>query len=150
MEFKSLKDRFFIVLWTVTVLIINLCFLIPLIFFPPQDQVELIIAILIDLLVTAFLIWIVSDIRYTFKQDHLFIKGGIFRSRIQYKDITKITRRPNIWVGYRILFSKDAIEVHYKTGLLGSVIISPTDKEIFINELKTRNTNIFIEPFSNI
>jgi hypothetical protein len=36
----------------------------------------------------------------------------------------------------------DAIEIHYKTGLLGSVKISPEEKEVFIEELKKRNPSI--------
>lgn len=51
----------------------------------------------------------------------------------------------NIWVGYRVLSSRDAIELHYKTGLLGSVKISPEQKELFIEELQKRNKLINIK-----
>ncbi|HIW33158.1 MAG TPA: PH domain-containing protein [Candidatus Paenibacillus intestinavium] len=150
MKFKSLRDRLFIVLWIVIVLIVNLCFLFPLVFSPPLEQVVVIIVILLDLIITALLIWIVADISYSLKDQYLVVKAGMIKSRIQYKDITKITRYPNIWMGYRLLFAKEAIEVHYKTGMMGSVKISPRDKEIFIKELKKRNSEIVIEPAKSI
>jgi hypothetical protein len=98
--------------------------------------------VLIAFLTTAFLIWIWADIRYEMREDYLFVKGGPFRSRIAYNDITRITLSKNIWFGYRLLASMDAIEIHYKTGLLGSVKISPEEKEVFIEELKKRNPSI--------
>lgn len=61
----------------------------------------------------------------TFHKDHLFVKGGPFKSRIQYQTITKVTHGTNMFVEYRILSARNGIEIHYKTGLWGSVQISP-------------------------
>ncbi|BBH24395.1 hypothetical protein Back11_57400 [Paenibacillus baekrokdamisoli] len=144
MTFKTKRDRFFINLWVGLLLFINVIFLVPLIFSPPKAG-ELLTVIILDIIITGFLAWIAIDIKYVLLQDHLVVKGGLFKSRIQYRDITRITRNPNIWVGYKILFSQDALEVHYKTGILGSVIISPVDKELFINEMKKRNGNLKVE-----
>ncbi len=76
-----------------------------------------------------FLLWISLDIRYVFEKDYLFVKGGPFRSKIPYEDITKVNHTKEILSGYRILSSTDALEIHYKKASLGSVIISPADKE---------------------
>jgi len=82
-----------------------------------------------------FLLWISLDIRYVFEKDHLFVKGGPFQSKIPYEDITKVNHTKEILSGYRILSSKDALEIHYKKASLGSVIISPSDKEKFLEVL---------------
>ncbi|MCM3110366.1 PH domain-containing protein [Lederbergia lenta] len=70
-----------------------------------------------------FTIWL--DIEYKLYKECLFILGGPIRSKIPYASITSIHETGNIFVGYRILSSRDVLEIHYKTGLLGSVIISP-------------------------
>jgi len=69
----------------------------------------------------------------------------MFSSRIPYNQITRITGKPNIWVGYRLLFSRDAIEIHYRTGWTGSVIISPENQKLFIEELLRKNDGIRTE-----
>ena len=87
---------------------------------------------------SGFMVWIWLDIEYKFYDDYLFVRGGLFRSRIPYSQITRIQETNNVLIGYRILSSKDALEIYYKTGLLGSVIISPENKDQFIEELRRR------------
>lgn len=101
--------------------------------------------IIMDLVTTGLLVWNALDIKYVLLPEHLYVKGGLFRSRIQYSDITKITRDPSIWIGYRILFSRDAIAIHYKTSAFGHIAISPKDTERFITELLKYNNNIQVE-----
>ena len=78
----------------------------------------------------------------TFHKDHLFVKGGPFKSRIQYQTITKVTHGTNMFVGYRILSARNGIEIHYKTGLWGSVQISPEHQTQFLTELQSRCSQI--------
>ncbi|WP_185897331.1 PH domain-containing protein [Paenibacillus zeisoli] len=143
--FRSGRDRFYVTVWVGTLVLITLSLFAPLLF-TPIVYLQLVIVGVIDVLVTGLLIWLVADLKYVLTEEHLLIKGGFIKSRIHYNDITRITRNPGIWAGYRMLFSRDAIEVHYKTGLWGSVIISPEEKEAFIEELKRRNDRIHIEP----
>ena len=49
--------------------------------------------------------------------------------------MTKVNKSSNILVGYRILSSKDALEIHYKNSLMGSIIISPDNQEQFLQLL---------------
>ena len=94
---------------------------------------------------TAIILWSSFSIKYVFHQDYLFVKGGPFRSRIPYENITKVSPTSSIFVGYRLLSSRDAIEIFYKTSLMGSVKISPEDQKAFIAELKKRCPNSVIQ-----
>jgi len=142
MKFKVKRDTSFTLLMIIILIIVNSIIFIPTFFVDDHTSWDWVALVLIAFLTTAFLIWIWADIRYEMREDYLFVKGGPFRSRIAYNDITRITMSKNIWFGYRLLASMDAIEIHYKTGLLGSVKISPKEKEVFIEELKKRNPSI--------
>jgi len=142
MKFKVKRDTSFTLLMIIILIIVDSIIFIPTFFVDDHTSWDWVALVLIAFLTTAFLIWIWADIRYEMREDYLFVKGGPFRSRIAYNDITRITMSKNIWFGYRLLASMDAIEIHYKTGLLGSVKISPEEKEVFIEELKKRNPSI--------
>ncbi|MCI3919453.1 PH domain-containing protein [Paenibacillus sp. TRM 82003] len=144
MKYGSKRDAFFVVQWILILLLMNFVFLSPILF-DDVSGLELLVVIGFDVLFSAFIIWLALDIRYVLFEDYLFVKGGMFRSKIQYKDITKISGKPNLWVGYRILFSRDAIEIYYKTGIMGSVVISPKDKASFIQQLVQCNNRIQLE-----
>jgi uncharacterized membrane protein YdbT with pleckstrin-like domain len=142
MKFKVKRDTSFTLLMIIILIIVDSIIFIPTFFVDDHTSWDWMALVLIAFLTTAFLIWIWADIRYEMREDYLFVKGGPFRSRIAYNDITRITMSKNIWFGYRLLASMDAIEIHYKTGLLGSVKISPEEREVFIEELKKRNPSI--------
>ena len=143
MRFKTKRDPLFVCLWLFFLLVANLVLLWPLLLDPQAlTRTELVGIIVPDALVTLLLAWLALDISYVIREDLLLVKGGMFRSKIRYNDITRITRQPNIWLGYRLLFSRDAIEIHYRNGVLGSVVISPVDQERFIQELIRRNPSI--------
>ena len=94
------------------------------------------------LLITAgVLLWTSYGITYKFYDDYLYVRGGIFRSRIPYNKITQVVSlhftTGDILAGYRILASKDGIEIFYNKGF-GTVKISPNQKSLFLSELKER------------
>jgi uncharacterized protein YtpQ (UPF0354 family) len=65
------------------------------------------------------------------------LTGGITIG-IPYKEITSISPTKDIFTGYRILSSMDALEIAYKSAFMGSVKISPQKKELFIAQIKKR------------
>ncbi|USB34037.1 PH domain-containing protein [Paenibacillus sp. YPG26] len=146
--YKTARDRFYVTLWVGTLVLITLSLFVPLLF-TPIVYLQLLVVGVIEVLVAGLIIWLVADLKYVLTKDHLIVRGGFIQSKIKYSDITKVTRQPNIWAGYRMLFSRDAIEVHYRNGLWSSVIISPLEKEAFIEELKSRNYGIYVEPLDN-
>jgi len=92
-----------------------------------------------------FILWIAISIKYVFYEDYLLVKGGPFRSKIPYQTITKTSPTNDIFTGYRILSSKDGLQLFYKSAMLGSVKISPKNRRDFITELKKRCPNAEIQ-----
>lgn len=142
MEFRSKVDNFFVVVISITLFIIMAVLLIPLILDNDKTLVDVIIVLSLCFLSIAFILWTSFSIKYIFNPDTLLVKGGLFKTRIPYEDITKLTETTEIFTGYRVLASKDSLEIFYKKGILGSVKISPTDKKRFVSELKKRCPNL--------
>ena len=138
MTFSSKTDAFFVTFISIAVLIIAAVTIWPL-FLDGGDELSVVITLAATFILSAGLIlWCSFGVKYVFHEDHLFVKGGPFRSRIPYNSITKVAPTSSIFVGYRILSSKDALEIFYPTAILGSVKISPKDKERFLKELEKR------------
>lgn len=145
MTFRSKIDKYFIISLFIYTFIIAVVSFFPF-FIEDEYPIEApIIMITIFISSVGFLAWCGFAVKYTFYEDYLLVKGGPFRSKISYKDITKVSPTTELLTGYRILSSKDAIELFYKTGTFGSVKISPKDKEKFIIELEKRCKNIKID-----
>lgn len=145
MVFRSKIDTFFILFMFIVVLIIGVATFWPLFLEGGNALPVVIIMTSIFLLVISFILWSAFSVKYVFYQDYLFVKGGLFRSRIPYEKITKVSPTTDIFTGYRILSSRDGLEIFYKTAALGSVKISPKDKKKFINELKERCPNVKVQ-----
>lgn len=132
----------------VAIVIVALVTLVPaiyeLFFSAERDMLAVIITTILFLLCAGFIAWVSFDIEYTFTENHLFVRGGPIRSKITYSDITKVNPTTNILVGYRVLSSKDALEIHYKKALLGSVIISPEKQEVFLQVLVEKAPHIHL------
>ncbi|HHW35689.1 MAG TPA: PH domain-containing protein [Bacillales bacterium] len=145
MVFRSKVDNFFAVTISITLLIIIAVFIIPLTLDSTRTLIETIVVLSLCVLIVGFILWSALSIKYVFNQDHLFVKGGPFRSRIPYDEITKISKTSEIFTGYRVLSSKNGIEIFYKKSSLGSVKISPKDMDRFIVEIKERCPYIQID-----
>lgn len=136
MVFKSKMDRTFRIFISISILIIGISCFFPVFLdeeIPPEAMA---ILIGVFILIVAFLLWMLFGIQYVFNEEYLLVKGGPFRSRIAYENITKVSPTRDIYTGYRLSTSTDGIEIFYKTGFSGSVKISPKEKELFLSELK--------------
>ena len=67
-----------------------------------------------------------------------------FAAKFHMKKYTKVNPTSNIHSGYRVLSSKDALEIHYKKALMGSVIISPEKQEAFLQVLLEKAPHIHV------
>lgn len=148
LSFKSKRDNTFFRMIIAAIVVVALVTLVPaiyeLFFAEERDLLAVIITTILFLLCAGFIVWISFDIEYTFTENYLFVRGGPFRSKISYEDITKVNPTSNILVGYRVLSSKDALEIHYKKALLGSVIISPEKQELFLQVLVEKAPHIHL------
>lgn len=145
MVFRSNVDRYFRNFILIVVLIIAASTFWPLFLEGGSDVSIILLWTSIFIIVIGFLLWTTFSIQYIFYQDYLFLQGGPFRSRIPYEDITKVSPTTAIFTGYRILSSRNGIEIFYKNSAMGSVKISPKDKKGFTSELKRRCVNTQIQ-----
>ncbi|OAT73038.1 PH domain-containing protein [Parageobacillus thermoglucosidasius] len=145
MVFRAKIDSFFIFIMSITILVLSGVLLIPLFTDKTRTMLDTVIVFSLLIISVGFIIWSVFSIKYVFYDDYLLVKGGPFRSRILYQEITKVSPTKDIYTGYRLLSSKSGIEIFYKSGTLGSVKISPKENELFLSELKKRCPNVIIQ-----
>lgn len=142
MVFRAKVDRFFVIFIASMVLLLAVVTMWPLLLDEGRDLLGVLIMIAVFLLSTGMILWCLVGIKYVLNEDYLLVKGGPFRSRIAYEKITKITATKDIFTGYRLLSSRDGIEIFYQTAWLGSVKISPKDRELFLSKLRERCPNL--------
>ncbi|TFB23268.1 hypothetical protein E3U55_05475 [Filobacillus milosensis] len=142
MVFRSKVDQFFINIICISIIITGIAILWPILFDPEMTDGILLMLLSIFIVTTGFIVWVSFDIKYTMFEDYLLVKAGPVRSKISYEEITLITTTKDIFTGYRLLSSRDALEVFYKSGWMGSVKISPEDKQSFISEIKKRSPDV--------
>lgn len=143
MTMQSKLDGFFIKFILISIIIIGVVLFTPLFFMDIRVELNTVLILIVTFLIlTSFILWASLSVKYVFNQEYLFVKGGPFRSRIPYENITKVSSTTAIFTGYRILTSRDAIEIFYENAVLGSVKISPKNKDEFIAELEKRNLNL--------
>ena len=145
MTFKSKIDKTFAYFIGGAIFIIALATLVPALYEIFSDDVDVkavVITSILFIMCVGFILWITFGIEYSFREKYLFIKGGPFKSKIPYEDITKVNKTSQILAGYRILSSKDALEIHYKKAVLGSVIISPCEQQKFLRILSEKAPHI--------
>ncbi|MFC4402717.1 PH domain-containing protein [Gracilibacillus xinjiangensis] len=138
MKFRAKRDQPFLLMILIAIVIIGIATILPIFLIPNPNLFDIILLIGIFGVCTGFSLWTTFDISYTLHDDYLFAKGGLFRSKIPYKDIIKIVPSTDILTGYRILSSRDGLEIFYKNSFFGSIKISPEDKNQFLEELEKR------------
>ena len=145
MVYHSKVDPLFRNIILAAVLVIALASFLPL-FVEGGTQLPVVLILSSTFLIAvSSILWTAFSVKYIFHEDYLLIKGGPFRSKVLYKNITKVAPTTDIFTGYRILSSRDALEIFNKTTVFGSVKISPKAKSEFITELRKRCPNAKIE-----
>src|SRR5690625_853954 len=146
MVFRSKVDAFFSNFMLIVVLIIGAGSFFPLFIEEVRNELAAVLILtLIFFILISFILWTGFSVKYIFYHDHLFIKGGPCRSRITYENITKFSPTTAFFTGHRILSSRDGLEIFNNTTFLGSIKISPKNKDEFIAELKRRCQGIQIQ-----
>lgn len=93
------------------------------------------------LITCGLLCWLAFDIRYEFREDHLFLRAGCFFTRIRYEDIEGyrvLTNKMDVLSGFHLGSSTTALEILSPTVMLGCVKVSPSDMDGFMKELEKR------------
>ncbi|AST91894.1 MULTISPECIES: PH domain-containing protein [Sutcliffiella] len=145
MLFRSKVDTFFGVFIFIAIAIIGAVTILPIFLDEEIPKAAVIILISSFFFSVGLILWPIFYIKYMFTEDYLLVRGGPFRSKIVYEDMTKVSRTRDIFTGYRILSSRDALEISYKTSMLGSVKISPKDEREFLKELQKHCPHLTID-----
>ena len=138
--YKSKRDGFFIKIIVGSIILIGAVLLIP---YSIRVGTGVEVTLLETVLIFSFLpisilliLWPFWGICYEFHDHYLLVKGGLFRSEILYENITKVTATyfsvGNSLGGYRVMTSRDGVEINYTTGMMGHVRISPEQKVQFL------------------
>ncbi|MDQ0257730.1 hypothetical protein J2S74_005192 [Evansella vedderi] len=137
MVFRSKVDIFFITFIFLMVLIMGAISLFPLLFIYEKASLSIVTLMSVIFIISVgFILWYAISIKYVFYEDYLLIKGGPFKSKIPYEDITKAAPTTDKSTGYRISSSEKGLELFYKSAPHGSIKILPKDKRQFITELR--------------
>ncbi|MFJ7661174.1 PH domain-containing protein [Lysinibacillus sp. NPDC097162] len=106
----------------------------------------LLIAVLF-LVAGGFVWWYGTSIQYVFYKEYLCIKGGPFKRRIPYQNITKVSPTTDEFTGYKISPTDQGLELCVESTSFSSIKISPDNKTEFIAELRKRCPNMQIQSF---
>ncbi|MFJ7737649.1 PH domain-containing protein [Lysinibacillus sp. NPDC097287] len=136
MVFRSKVDFF---LLTLIYLVIVIMGTIPLLPIYKEASFSTLMRIAAFFLMTAgFIMWYGTSIKYVFSEDYLLIKGGPFKSKIPYQNITKISPTTAGFTGYRISWSNPGLELGLQSATFRRIKLLPKEKLAFITELSKR------------
>ncbi|REB05211.1 hypothetical protein DVB69_15750 [Sporosarcina sp. BI001-red] len=148
MEFKPKIDKTFLLFIGICMLVISVATWWPLLLEGGTDWRVILTLAVVFLFSNGVIAWCSFAVRYVFYPNYLLVKGGPFRSKIPYETITTVATSRDIYTGYRLLSSVDALELFYEHAILGSVKISPLDKEAFLKELMIRNPQVKVSGYN--
>ncbi|MFJ7648366.1 PH domain-containing protein [Lysinibacillus sp. NPDC097279] len=145
MVFRAKVDMFLLIL---IFLVVSIMGTIPLLsLYKELPFPVLLIIVVIFIIAAAFVWWYGTSIQYVFYKEYLLIKGGLFKRRIPYQHITKVSPTTENTTGYKSTIYDKAIELCLESTSFGSIKILPEDKLAFIEELKKRCPNLQIQNF---
>lgn len=138
MTFNSKIDLPFSIMIFLSIAVIALAGAFPFFLGESASFSTIILLLIVIIPIILLLILMTFNTRYIFHDDYLQAKSLFFGSKIPYRDIYKVHPTDNFISGYRIMTSKDGLEIHSRSIGFGSVKISPENKDLFIEELKKR------------
>ena len=131
LNFKSKKD-----IW----LAVSIWGVIILMFFMMITERNIVVYI-VGILNNALLLWLWFGTSYKIDDENLIVKNGPFKSTIDIKSIKKLRATKTLLAGPAL--SIDRIEIQYKR--YDSVIVSPKEKNKFIESLLSKNKLIKVD-----
>ncbi len=118
--------------------------LVPLLLFRFKyiQEDELVIGYITIIPMVLFLLWLYLGTYYEFREGYLLCKSGPFFKRIKYDDIKSIKLVQNLLSSMALSSKRVEIKEHGKGYLLGTTVISPINRQEFIDELIKRCKNL--------
>ncbi len=127
---KSEKDLWFsLILWSAALISVGT----PLVM--PEGKL---VGFLCSVPVVAFLLWIYFDSWYELREEYLYCSCGPFKEKIYYDKIKSAVLTRNLLSSMALSSKRIEIRQHGKGYFSGTTMISPVDREAFLEELKRR------------
>lgn len=87
---------------------------------------------------SALLLWLRFGTYYEFREDYLYCRSGPFTEKIKYDRIKYLGLSENMLSSMALSSQRIEIRQHDKSYITGTTMISPENREIFLEQLKTR------------
>ena len=120
--------------WGVTLMFVPILFVVP----PEEIYIIVLSMVVTDIVTIPLLFWGYYDLR----DEYLFIRLGIFKTKIKYDNIKLIKENHSLASSFALSSDRVEIRVHNKGYIMGTTHISPEDKEKFIFELRQKCKNL--------
>lgn len=142
MELKKYKSKvdLWIAIILILIVVLGLFWIIDSIFFSPSTKDSIGLGISGILMILSVIIFI--PVNYTLLESQLLIRFGLFRHRINYRDIKSVKRTFNVLSSPALSLKR--IEIQYSKGI-GFTLISPNDIESFVKDLSVKCPHLKLE-----
>jgi uncharacterized membrane protein YobD (UPF0266 family) len=135
MRVKSGVDGWFNLLFWGGVIIIA----VSLIIIPQEERL---IGYITGVPMLIFMLWIYFSTNYEFREDYLYCKSGPFFEKIPYEKIKSVKLSNNMLSSMALSTKRIEIRQHDKGYITGTTLISPVNRERFLEELVKRCMNL--------
>lgn len=134
MKYNRVKSA--IDVWISIIIFLVFILLVACLFIVPRGEVWLYALTMSP--VMAFLLWIYFGTFYELREEYLYCRSGPFVSRIRYENIESLRLCSNLLSSMALARDRIEMKEYGKGYLAGTTLISPVDRELFYQELKSR------------
>ncbi|MFK8037058.1 MAG: PH domain-containing protein [Crocinitomicaceae bacterium] len=140
MRFASRRDNFFRVIMFSAIFI---C-IAPLYFAYLQRgfSVTFLMAMLVIVAVTGFLLWMWHGTFYEIKDENLFYQSGPIRGNLPLANITSIKINTTSFIGLKLGLARNGLQIKSDTNI--NLYITPVNPKVFLDSVLAVNRNIKI------
>lgn len=135
MRIKSAVDNWYKIFIGGTILII----LGSVFWIPPEERT---FALAVLLVVPGLLLWITLSTYYEFREEYLYCRCGLFFEKIPYEKIKSAKLCRNFLSSMALSSKRIEIRQHGRGYITGTTMISPVNREAFLQELLARCANL--------
>jgi len=135
MKVKSKID-----LWISIVLWSQIILFSVIMFFVPADEAWIFFLMIFPFLL--LMVWILVGSYYELREDLIYMKIGPFFGKIKYDNIKSLKLTKNLLSSMALSAYRIEIKEHNKGYMRGTTMISPINREEFLEDLKRRCYNL--------
>lgn len=125
--------------WLTVAVVATIAVLIASVVFLPGAAGPLGLAV--TAVIGGFLLWLYFGTYYELRDEHLYCRSGPFVERIPYDRIKSLRLCRNLYSSMALSLDRIEIRQHGRGFVTGTTMISPVDRERFLEQLQARCRN---------